>query len=78
MKYIYVVFEDIDIDGGFGDAVATTETVCAFETEGEAKVYVEQNSKPIIYDRPYDDLYRGGLHYEAVPIGGPVEQAETE
>lgn len=76
MKFIYVVFEDIDIDGGFGDAVATTETVCAFETEGEAKVYVEQNSKPTIYDRPYDDLYCGGLHYEAIPIGGPVEQEE--
>lgn len=74
MKYIYVVFEDIDIDGGFGDAIPTISPHCAFETELEAKNFVKLNSNPQVYEKPYAELYSGGLHYRAVPIGGPIEE----
>lgn len=65
---IYVVFEDIDVDGGFGDAVRTKEPVKAFTSQRKAVEYVVANNDPHVYDKPYSDLYEGGLHIEEIPI----------
>ena len=69
MNLIYVVYENIDKDGGYGDAVHTKRNVHAFPTENEAKAYVESHSDPHIYARPHDDLWCGGLDYEALTLG---------
>ncbi|MCT2887229.1 hypothetical protein EFM42_07350 [Levilactobacillus brevis] len=69
MKAIYVVFEDIDEDGGFGDAIPTKEPVIAYHSKAKAEKYVKENSHEEVYDVPYDELKRGGLHVEVIPIG---------
>lgn len=69
MKTVYVVFEDIDVDGGFGDAIPTKEPVIAYLSKERADKYVRENSKEEVYDSPWADLVRGGLHVEEVSIG---------
>jgi len=68
-RLVYVVFEDIDVDGGYGDAISTIEPVIAFLSKEKADKYVSDNSNPVEYDHPYDALYEGGLHVEEVPMG---------
>lgn len=67
-KYVYVVFEDIDEDGGFGDAVRTKEAVTAFLSKESAEKYVKENDNKHVHEHPYDDLYCGGLHIEKVEV----------
>lgn len=68
MSNVYVVFEDIDEDGGFGDAIPTKEAVVSFYTKSKADKYVLENSHEEVYDVPYDELKRGGMHVETVPV----------
>lgn len=69
-RMAYVVFADIDVDGGFGDAIATKEPIVIYTNKREADEYVKENSNPHTYDSPWDDLEEGGCHVEAVPIEG--------
>ncbi|MDI6667068.1 hypothetical protein QMA56_05005 [Leuconostoc falkenbergense] len=64
MGKIYLVYEDTDVDGGFGDAVETKNVVAVFRNKEKAHEYIKKNDNPHIYDRPYNDLYTGGLHIE--------------
>lgn len=68
-KYMYLVMSDLDVDGGFGDAIPTKEPVVLFHQKELAEKYVKENSNPRVYDRPYSDLYEGGLHVEKVELG---------
>lgn len=68
-KYLYLVMSDLDVDGGFGDAIPTEEPVILFHQKELAEKYVKENSNPHVYDRPYSDLYEGGLHVEKVELG---------
>lgn len=64
----YLVQYHIDVDGGFGDAVETTEPICIFSSREMAERYVEKYSKPVVYDTPYDELYKGRLSIVEVPV----------
>ena len=66
MKKAYLVYEIVDVDGGFGDAIETTCPIAVYLDENSAKTYVKDNSKPEIYDYPYDPLKRGELKYEEI------------
>ncbi|HCD07671.1 hypothetical protein NV391_06920 [Companilactobacillus crustorum] len=67
--YMYLVMSDLDVDGGFGDAIPTKEPVILFHQKELAEKYVKENSNSHVYDRPYSDLYEGGLHVEKVELG---------
>lgn len=68
IKNVYVVFEDIDEDGGYGDAIPTKEAVVAFSSKELAEKYVKKNDNKHVYDCPYDSLYCGGLHIEKIKV----------
>ncbi|QHJ83589.1 MAG: hypothetical protein [Caudoviricetes sp.] len=67
-KKCYVIVEEFDEDGGFGDAIPTETPVKVFTKKEDAEKYVNENNKPEIYDRPYDNLYAGGCHYIELDI----------
>lgn len=54
---IYNVYHEYDTDGGFGDAISQSDLVASFANEDDAKAFVEKYSNPIIYDRPYAELW---------------------
>lgn len=68
MEYVYIVEHLYDVDGGFGDAVGTSDILGVFSSEAEAAKYVEKYSHKVVYDQPYADLCCGELTYRAVPI----------
>lgn len=65
---VYLVFEEVDKDGGYGDAISTIEPVAVFRDETDAVNYVNKHSKPKVYDSPYDKLYSGGLDYQELEL----------
>lgn len=77
-EQLYLVQYHIDLDGGFGDAVETVKPVCLFRSENLANEYVKKHSKPEVYDRPYDELYRGKLSVVKVSLlnSTDIEPAE--
>lgn len=54
---IYNVYHLYDVDGGFGDAVPTSELVATFESKADAESFVEKYHNPCVYDIPYAELY---------------------
>lgn len=54
---IYSIYHVHDIDGGIGDAVPVETYVASFESETDAKAFVEKYNKPYIYKIPYDELW---------------------
>lgn len=54
---IYNVYHCYDVDSGYGDAVETEILVATFESETDAKTFVEKYSDPYVYKKPYDELY---------------------
>jgi len=69
MKKMYLVMSDLDVDGGFGDAIPTKEPVKIYYSETLANRYVKEHDNPRIYDRSYADLYEGGYHVEEIEVG---------
>ena len=65
---IYVIEHCYDVDGGFGDAIPTRMSICAFKTKEQAEVFVSKNSNPHVYGHPYDDLYCGELEIEELDV----------
>lgn len=61
MAKIYIVKHEYDVDGGFGDAVSAEEVVAIFDNKDDADAFAIKFSNRRIYDRPYADLYYGGL-----------------
>lgn len=70
---MYVIVSIYDQDGGFGDAIETTEPVAAFTNESEADAYVSKYSNERVYERPYDALYEGELRVVQVPLNPDKE-----
>ena len=58
---IYNVIHYYGVDGGFGDYVAQTQLLGCFESEEDAKTFIDRFSKPHIYDVPYAELDCGKL-----------------
>lgn len=61
-----IIYEIIDVDGGFGDAVEIKKILGIINNCSELDVikYCEKHSIPGIYDYPYSALYEGELWYE--------------
>jgi hypothetical protein len=59
---IYLVMHNYDVDGGYGDAIGTTDVVAAFDNEVAANAFVEKYNNLHVYKSPYDNLYCGNLH----------------
>ena len=76
-EYMYVVSAVHDEDGGFGDAVETSEPVAVFTSESDAQRYLDKYSKPYIYDQPYDALWTGGYRITRV-ILNPDKKVEVD
>ena len=65
---VYNVYHEYDVDGGFGDAVNKSVLVATFESEMDAKAFVDKYSNPYVYDRPYAKLYCNQLVIEEMEI----------
>lgn len=66
MDKIYLIIHAYDVDGGFGDPVEVEEIIGSFTDGPKAHQYVEEHSKPLIYDKPYGCLYFGELRVKEV------------
>lgn len=62
----YQVFHDYDADGGFGDAIPQSKELVCFESEDDAKTFVNRFEKPHVYDIPYAELACGYLRVEKI------------
>lgn len=61
-KKSWNIFHQYDVDGGFGDPVATEDLVATVEaTDEEIKEFLRVWNKPEVYSRPYCDLYHHGV-----------------
>lgn len=70
---MYVIVAVFDEDGGFGDAIETTNPVAAFTNESEAEAYVSKYSNKRVYERPYDELHEGEYRVVSVPLNPDKE-----
>ena len=75
---MYVIVSVFDEDGGFGDAIETTNPVAAFTNESEAVAYIVKYSNKHVYERPYDALHEGELRVVEVPLNPDKEVEEYE
>lgn len=64
---LYGVYHVYDVDGGFGDSIGQQDLITIFETEDEAKEYVERWTDPYTYEIPYAELTCGELRYKKLP-----------
>lgn len=67
MNHMYIIYESVYVDGGFGDPVHQPCPIGIVNTEQEAKEYCKKYSHLHVYDRPYADLTCGELYYEELP-----------
>lgn len=75
---MYVIVSIYDQDGGFGDAIETTEPVAAFTNKSEADAYVSKYSNKHVYESPYDELHEGEYRVVSVPLNPNKEVEEYE
>lgn len=75
---MYVIVSIYDQDGGFGDAIETTEPVAAFTNKSEAVAYIVKYSNKHVYERPYDALHEGELGVVEVPLNPDKEVEEDD
>ena len=75
---MYVIVAVFDEDGGYGDAIETTNPVAAFTNESEAEAYVSKYSNKRVYERPYDELHEGEYRVVSVPLNPNKEVEEYE
>ena len=73
-KSLWAIFHGYDEDGGFGDAIPEETMVGVVEaTEEEINAFVKKWDKPVIYDRPYSDLYCHNVWASRIEIA-PLDQ----
>ena len=65
---LYVVKHVYDTDGGFGDAIYQEDVLFTTLDKALAESYIAKYSNPVIYDRPYSNLYHGKLELESIPF----------
>ena len=71
---IYLIKHGFSVDGGFGDAIWSEDTVTAFTKEEDANAFVEYYANEHVYDTPYAELTCGEL--QVVPM--EVEEKFTK
>lgn len=68
-KKLWAIYHDYDVDGGFGDSIHETEMVGVVQaTEEEIEAFIQKYDKPIIYDKPYDELYCHSVRVEEIEM----------
>lgn len=77
---VYLVFEEREVDGGFGDAVLTDNFLFATTSKDDADKWVKKWHDPKVYDSPYDDLYEGAYRVDEARLftSVPVDKAPSE
>lgn len=66
-KKLWNIYEESDVDGGFGDAVWAQNLVgTVMATDEEIKEFLEYWDKPRVYDHPYADLMEHHIVAEEV------------
>jgi hypothetical protein len=73
---MYVIVAVFDEDGGYGDAIETTNPVAVFTNKSEAATYIVNYSNKHVYERPYDELHEGELRVVEVPLNPDKEVTE--
>lgn len=68
---IYIISELYDVDGGFGDAITQTYPMFATKNKELAEAYVEKYNNPVVYEKPYDELYHHGLEITEMELEEP-------
>lgn len=63
---MFAIIHVYDVDGGYGDAVQTSDIIGVVETRKEAEAYCKKYSRERVYSKPYARLYCGAL--DCVPI----------
>lgn len=53
---IYNVYHVYDVGDEYGNAMYAEDYVASFESEPDAKAFIEKYSNPYIYAKPYDEL----------------------
>lgn len=67
-KKMYLIYRVYDVDGGFGDAIEQRDCIgTIYATESECLEFINKNSKSVVVDKPYDNLYDGRLEAELLP-----------
>lgn len=54
---IYNVYHVYEVGDDFGNAIYADDYVASFESETDAKAFVQKYSNPYVYDKPYDELH---------------------
>lgn len=70
---IYSIYHIYDVDGGIGDAIPKDKCVATFESETDAKAFVEKYSNPYVYNTPYDELYCNEFQIREIEIVSHAE-----
>lgn len=65
---LYVIKHIYDVDGGFGDAIHSEDILFTTLDKNLAEAYISKYSHPVVYDRPYNDLYHGQLTLTTIPF----------
>ena len=68
---VYLIKHCYDTDGGFGDAVYQEDVMFATTNKELAEAYVEKYDNPVVYDKPYAELYHHGLCIEEMELNDP-------
>lgn len=68
MGKIYQVLHLLDVDGGFGDAISTSEVLYTFTRKEDADKFVERYNNPHVYDKPYAELWGGCLEIHEMDV----------
>lgn len=53
---IYNVYHIYEVADEYGNAMCADDYVASFESETDAKAFVEKYSKPYVYAKPYQEL----------------------
>ena len=75
---VYQVVHNYDVDGGFGDAIRSFDTIVTFANKADAENFVEKYEKPHVYDIPYDDLWCGDLEIVELTVLTSVPEYNDE
>ena len=72
MDKIYLILHVYTVDGGFGDAIWVEDFIGSFTDKNKAYQYVNDNSHPLIYDKPYNYLQFGKLVVKEIELNSVV------
>lgn len=68
-KSLWAIYHEYDLDGGYGDAIPSSEMVgIVMATNDEIADFIKKYNKPIVYDKPYNELCCHVIRVEKIDI----------